>query len=95
MNSIDWSARPDQIDALAVREITVCALLLIESAYPSLTGFVEQKYAPIIEAFSQASKTQIALINVVQVYCYEDTRVIKAFPQILGVSSASYSVDPI
>jgi len=70
MNSVDWSARPDQIDALAVREIT--------------------KYAPIIEAFSQASKTQIALINVVQVYCYEDTRVIKAFPQILG---ALYKTD--
>jgi len=65
MASIDWSARPDQIEALAVREIT--------------------KYAPIIEPFSQASKTQIALINVVQVYCYEDTRVIKAFPQILKV----------
>lgn len=44
-----------------------------------------QKYAPIIEPFSQASKTQIALINVVQVYCYEDAKVMKAFPQILKV----------
>jgi len=44
------------------------------------------KLAPIIEPFSSASsRTQIALINVIQVYCHEDTKVIKAFPQILKV----------
>lgn len=43
------------------------------------------KHAAIIEPFSQASKTQIALINIVQVYCYENTKVMKAFPQILKV----------
>ncbi|KAF8658314.1 hypothetical protein AX16_002083 [Volvariella volvacea WC 439] len=43
------------------------------------------KYAPILEPFCQGPKTQVALINVVQVYCYEDTRIIKAFPQILKV----------
>lgn len=43
------------------------------------------KHAPIIEPFSQASKTQITLLNIVQVYCYENTKVMKAFPQILKV----------
>jgi len=43
------------------------------------------KYAPILEPFCNSAKTQVALINVVQVYCYEDTRIIKAFPQILKV----------
>ncbi|KAF8906547.1 hypothetical protein CPB84DRAFT_1813797 [Gymnopilus junonius] len=65
MNSVDWSARPDQIEGLALREIT--------------------KFAPILEPFCESGKTQIALINAVQVYCYEDTRVMKAFPQILKV----------
>ncbi|CAA7263160.1 unnamed protein product [Cyclocybe aegerita] len=65
MGSVDWSARPDQIEGLALREVT--------------------KYAPILEPFCETGKTQIALINAVQVYCYEDTRIIKAFPQILKV----------
>ncbi|KAL0581879.1 hypothetical protein V5O48_000108 [Marasmius crinis-equi] len=65
MSSVDWNARPDQIDGLAVREVG--------------------KFAPILEAFCNGPKSEVALINVVQVYCYEDTRIIKAFPQILKV----------
>ncbi|KAF9038301.1 ARM repeat-containing protein [Hymenopellis radicata] len=65
MASVDWSARPDQIEGLALREVG--------------------KYAPILEPFCKGPKTEVALINVVQVYCYEDTRIIKAFPQILKV----------
>ncbi|KJA19929.1 hypothetical protein HYPSUDRAFT_204181 [Hypholoma sublateritium FD-334 SS-4] len=65
MGSVDWSARPDQIEGLALREVT--------------------KFAPILEPFCEGGKTQIALINAVQVYCYEDTKIIKAFPQILKV----------
>ncbi|KAH9485402.1 Basic leucine zipper and W2 domain-containing protein 2 [Psilocybe cubensis] len=65
LGSVDWSARPDQIEGLALREVT--------------------KFAPILEPFCESGKTQIALINAVQVYCYEDTRIIKAFPQILKV----------
>ncbi|KAF8625400.1 hypothetical protein AX15_005368 [Amanita polypyramis BW_CC] len=65
MSSVDWGARPDQIEGLALREVG--------------------KYSPILEPFCSSPKTQIALINVVQLYCYEDTRIIKAFPQILKV----------
>ncbi|QRV93838.1 hypothetical protein RhiJN_21856 [Ceratobasidium sp. AG-Ba] len=65
MASVDWSARPDQLEGLALREVS--------------------KYAPIIEPFCTGPKTEVALINVVQVYCYEDTRIIKTFPQILKV----------
>ncbi|KAG6830169.1 hypothetical protein H0H92_001898 [Tricholoma furcatifolium] len=65
MSSVDWSARPDQIEGLALREVG--------------------KFAPILEPFCNGPKTEVSLINVVQVYCYEDTRVIKAFPQILKV----------
>ncbi|EDR11823.1 uncharacterized protein LACBIDRAFT_189130 [Laccaria bicolor S238N-H82] len=65
MTSVDWSARPDQIEGLALREVG--------------------KFAPILEPFCTGAKTQVSLINVVQVYCYEDTRIIKAFPQILKV----------
>ncbi|KAF8345824.1 hypothetical protein F5887DRAFT_963622 [Amanita rubescens] len=65
MNSVDWGARPDQIEGLALREVG--------------------KHAPILEPFCLGPKTQVTLINVVQLYCYEDTRIIKAFPQILKV----------
>ncbi|KDQ57630.1 hypothetical protein JAAARDRAFT_69727 [Jaapia argillacea MUCL 33604] len=43
------------------------------------------KFAPILGAFTNGPKIEVALINIVQVYCYEDTRIIKAFPQILKV----------
>lgn len=49
-----------------------------------------QKYAPILEPFCLGPKTQVTLINVVQLYCYEDTRIIKAFPQILKVSTIAF-----
>jgi len=65
ISSVDWSARPDQIEGLALREVG--------------------KFALILEPFCSGPKTEVALINVVQVYCYEDTRIIKAFPQILKV----------
>jgi len=65
MASVDWGARPDQIENLALREVG--------------------KFAPILEPFCNGPKTEVALINIVQVYCYEDTRIIKAFPQILKV----------
>ena len=44
-----------------------------------------QNFADILEPFCNGPKTEVALINTVQVYCYEDTRIIKAFPQILKV----------
>ncbi|KAH8083750.1 eukaryotic translation initiation factor 5C [Cristinia sonorae] len=65
ISSIEWSARQDQNEALALREIT--------------------NFTDILEPFCNGAKTEVALINVVQVYCYEDTRIIKAFPQILKV----------
>lgn len=52
-----------------------------------LTRIPDQKFTPILEPFCNGPKTEVALINVVQVYCYEDTRIIKAFPQILKVST--------
>ncbi|KAI0930217.1 hypothetical protein AcW1_008959 [Taiwanofungus camphoratus] len=63
--SVDWSARQDQNEALALREIG---------------GFCD-----ILGPFCGSPKTEVALINTAQVYCYEDTRIIKAFPQILKV----------
>ncbi|TFK20958.1 basic leucine zipper and W2 domain-containing protein 2 [Coprinopsis marcescibilis] len=65
MTNVDWSARADQIEGLALREVT--------------------KIAPILEAFTSGAKSQVALINSVQIHCYEDTRIMKAFPQILKV----------
>ncbi|OCH86123.1 eukaryotic translation initiation factor 5C [Obba rivulosa] len=65
ISSIEWSARQDQNEALALREIT--------------------SFTDILQPFCNGPKTEVALINAVQVYCYEDTRVIKAFPQILKV----------
>lgn len=84
MASVDWSARADQIEGLALREVTVRVLEFLEVDF-GVDRRCSQKYAPIIEPFCTGPKAQVALINVVQVYCYDDTRVIKAFPQILKV----------
>ncbi|KIP11626.1 hypothetical protein PHLGIDRAFT_17953 [Phlebiopsis gigantea 11061_1 CR5-6] len=65
ISSVEWSARQDQNEGLAIREIT--------------------NFADILEPFCNGPKTEVALINAVQVYSYEDTRIIKAFPQILKV----------
>ena len=48
-------------------------------------GMGSQGFTDILEPFCNGPKTEVALINTVQVYCYEDTRIIKAFPQILKV----------
>ena len=89
MGSVDWNARPDQIEGLALREVTVSAAKYC-TFHDSKRS---QKFAPILEPFCEGGKTQIALINAVQVYCYEDTKIIKAFPQILKVSSAVHQID--
>ncbi|KAI0682417.1 eukaryotic translation initiation factor 5C [Cytidiella melzeri] len=65
ISSVEWSARQDQNDAHAVREV--------------------ENFADILEPFCNGAKTEVALINAVQLYSYEDTRIIKAFPQILKV----------
>jgi hypothetical protein len=82
---MDWNAmRPDQIESFAVRELSVNSSYSLYAFFALISS--GQKHVPIIEPFSQASKTQIALLNIVQVYCYENTRVMKAFPQILKVT---------
>ncbi|KAL5528364.1 hypothetical protein ACEPAF_7500 [Sanghuangporus sanghuang] len=43
------------------------------------------KYAPILEPFCESAKTQVALINAVQVHCYEEARLMKTFPQLLKI----------
>jgi hypothetical protein len=82
MATVDWSARPDQIEGLALREVTVSLFTL---SLLNTISRMAQKYAPVLEPFCSTAKTQIALINVVQVYCYEDTRIMKTFPNILKV----------
>lgn len=44
-----------------------------------------QSHAPILEAFCNGAKAEVGLINAVQVYCYTDTRIIKAFPQLVKI----------
>ncbi|KAK0543823.1 hypothetical protein OC846_000042 [Tilletia horrida] len=43
------------------------------------------KYAPILEPFTPNARSEIALINSIQLYLYEDTRIMKTFPNILKV----------
>lgn len=44
------------------------------------------KYAAVLEPFCNGPKTEVALINTVQIFCYEESRVMKVFPQILKVA---------
>ncbi|PVG01282.1 ARM repeat-containing protein [Serendipita vermifera] len=43
------------------------------------------KYAEVLEPFCNGPKTEVALINTAQLYCYEESKVMKTFPQILKV----------
>ncbi|KAI6125767.1 hypothetical protein EV401DRAFT_2055608 [Pisolithus croceorrhizus] len=43
------------------------------------------RFAPVLEAFSNSPKVEVALINAVQVHCYDDTRIMKAFVPMLKV----------
>ena len=84
--SVDWSARQDQNEALAIREITVRPT---SPSSPQALTLVSpsQNFTDVLQPFCNGPKTEVALINTVQVYCYEDTRIMKAFPQILKVMS--------
>lgn len=42
-------------------------------------------FAPILEPFCSNPKSEIALINTIQVNCHEDSRMTRAFPNILKV----------
>jgi hypothetical protein len=41
--------------------------------------------APILEPFTSSAKAQIHLLNTIQVYCHEETRLLTAFPQLVKV----------
>lgn len=43
------------------------------------------KLAPTLEPFCNGAKAEIGLLNAMQVYCYQDTRILKAFPQLVKV----------
>lgn len=91
ISSVEWSARPDQHEGLALREVGVSpSRLSLDAAQVSV-----QRFAEILEPFCNNPKTEVTLINSVQVYCYEDTRVMKAFPQMLKVSASCYAVDRV
>ena len=47
----------------------------------------------MLEPFCNGPKTEVALINTVQVFCYEESRVMKAFPQILKVRFSFCNVE--
>ena len=89
INSVEWSARPDQHEGLAVKEVTVRTPLLpySPSVNPTLPTalFSLKRFAEVLEPFCNNPKTEVTLINAVQLYCYEDTRIMKAFPQLLKV----------
>ncbi|KAL1412791.1 hypothetical protein Q8F55_000539 [Vanrija albida] len=50
----------------------------------NVVAFVN-RLAPTLEPFCNGAKAEVGIINAVQVFCYQDTRILKAFPQILKV----------
>lgn len=48
--------------------------------------------APVLEPFSNTPKAQIALINKVQVWCYDEQRILKSF---VGILKVLYNADVI
>jgi hypothetical protein len=92
MENVDWSAKPDQIEGFVLRDIAVRRFRVIALPYHTYGSTDTSRFpaglqnnAPVLEPFCSSAKAEVALINAVQVYCYSDTRIIKAFPQILKV----------
>lgn len=51
----------------------------------SLFSIIQQDIAPILEPFCPNPKCELALINTIQLHCYEDPRLMKSFSNILKV----------
>ncbi len=43
------------------------------------------RLAPTLEPFANGAKAEVNIINTAQVYCYQDTRILNAFPQLVKV----------
>ncbi|BEI80676.1 hypothetical protein CcaverHIS002_0112050 [Cutaneotrichosporon cavernicola] len=43
------------------------------------------RLAPSLEPFALSAKAQVNVLNTAQVYCYQETRILKAFPQLVKV----------
>jgi len=70
-----WNALMTAVDWTTARPDQVEAMVLKEV----------KRIAVVLAPFCSSGKTQVALINAAQVYCYEDTKIIKTFSQILKV----------
>jgi len=68
-----WNALMSTVDWSVARPDQVESMALKEV----------KRIAAVLAPFCTGGKTQVALINIVQVYCYEDTKIIKTFPHIL------------
>lgn len=44
-----------------------------------------QSWARLLEQYATSAKLELALLNAIQVFCYEDAKVMKLFPQIVKV----------
>lgn len=65
MKSVDWSSRPDQLEAQALKTVN--------------------QWAPVLAAFTSNSKTELALVQKVQTYTFEEAKLMKFFRQIIQV----------
>ncbi|KIO30712.1 hypothetical protein M407DRAFT_147612 [Tulasnella calospora MUT 4182] len=70
-----WAALVASVDWSIARPDQVDAMVMKET----------KRISAVLAPFCSGGKTQIALLNVVQVYCYENTRIMKSFPSILKV----------
>jgi len=70
-----WTALLSSVDWSIARADQIESMVLKEV----------KRVSVVLSPFCTSAKTQVALINVVQVYCYEDTKIIKTFPHILKV----------
>ena len=78
MSAVDWAGtRTDQIEGVVLRETKVRSPIVRNSSLQSGLRLVAlQNIAVVIAPFCTSPKTEVALINVVQTFCYEDTKFI-------------------
>ncbi|KDE04141.1 hypothetical protein MVLG_05432 [Microbotryum lychnidis-dioicae p1A1 Lamole] len=77
--SIAWAGLTSGIDMGAKPELL-----------PDLAVKEIKSFAPLLEPFTNKPATEVALINTIQIWCYENTKLMPAFAKILKVL---YSLD--
>lgn len=84
MSTFEWSGRNDQLAKVKVRASRAFVSGSLDRN--SISSLFLQAFLPVLESFCKKPMDQVNLINIVQVYCYDEQKMMKSFPSLVRVS---------